>query len=87
MGQRMDRAEALLERRRAHRRRAHQVAAGLDVVGVRHDLRQVLEDEPHALDRDAVGDRVIAGRAIGLEAMRQGVEPGADGDERAACRP
>ena len=87
MAQRMDGAEALLERRGAHRGGAHHVAAGLDVVGVRHDLGQVLEHQPHALDRDAVGERMIAGRAIGLEAMRQRVEAGADGDERAACRP
>ena len=69
MRQRVDGAEALLEGGRAHRRRAHHVGAGFEIVAVRHRLRQVLEHEPHALDGNALGHRMIARRAIGLEAM------------------
>ena len=61
MRQRMDGAEALLEGGGAHRRRAHHVGARLDIVAVGNGLRQVVEDEPHALDGDAVGHRVVAG--------------------------
>jgi hypothetical protein len=81
MAQRMDGAEPLLERGGAHGGGAHHVAARLDVVGVGGHLGQVLERQPHALDGDAVGQRVIARRAIGFEAMRQRVHAGAGGDE------
>ena len=61
MAQGVDGAEALLERRGAHRRRAHHVAARVDVVGVGRDPGQLLDHQPHAFHRDAVGHRVIAG--------------------------
>ena len=81
MRQRVDGAEPLLEGGRAHRRRAHHVRARLEVVAVGDRLRQILEDEPHALDRDAVGHRMVARRAIGFEAMGERVHAGAGGDE------
>ena len=86
MRQRVDGAEPLLERGRAHRRRRHHVRARFEVVAVLHGRRQVFLDQPHALDRDAVGERVIERRAIGLEAMRERVHAGAGGDHAAACR-
>ena len=81
MRQRMDGAEPLLEGGRAHRRGAHHVRARLEVLAVGHRLRQVLEHQPHAFDRDAVGHRVIARRAIGFEAMRERIHAGAGGDD------
>jgi hypothetical protein len=38
--------------------------------------RQEFLDEPQPLDRDALGHRVEGRRAIGLEAMGEGVHPG-----------
>ena len=60
MRQRVDGAEALLERRCTHRSGAHHVSTRLDVVGVGDHLGQVLEHQPHALDGDAVGQRMIS---------------------------
>ena len=50
------------------------------VAAVLAGARQVAFDEPHALDRDAVGERVIGQPAIGLQAMRQCVHAGARRD-------
>ena len=77
MRQRVDRAEALLEGGGAHRRRAHHVGARLDIVAIGHGLGQVHEDEPHALDGNALGHGVVARGAIGFEAMGQRVHAGA----------
>ena len=57
------------------------LARAVEVLAVGEGLRQVLEDQPHAFDRDAVGHRMIARRAIGFEAMRERVHAGAGGDE------
>lgn len=83
----MDRPEPLLERRCTHQRRAHHVAARFDIVRVRDDLGQILEHQPHALGADTIGQRMVARRTIGLEAMGEGVEAGAHGDEARGCRP
>jgi hypothetical protein len=57
------------------------MGAGDQVLAVSIGFRQVLEDEPHAFDSDAVGHRMIARRAIGLEAVGERVHAGAGGDE------
>ena len=75
----VDRAKPFLERRRAHRRRAHHVGAGDQVLPVLHRRRQRFLDEAHAFKRDAVGERVIARRAIGFEAVGERIKAGADG--------
>ena len=80
MGQRVDGAEPLLEGRGPHRRRAHHMRARLEIVPIGHGLRQILENEPHALDRDAVCHRVIAHGAIGFETMGERIHAGPGGD-------
>ena len=82
MRERVDRAEALLERRRAHRGGGHQHRARLDVGAGLHRARQIVLDEPHALDRDAVGERMEARGAIGFETMRQRIHADASGEAR-----
>ena len=77
----MDRAKALLEGDSAHGRRAHHMGAGVKVIRVGVDFRQVFKHQPHAFQRDALGHRVVEGRGIGLKAMRQRVHAGACGDE------
>ena len=77
MRQRMDGAQALLEGGRAHLRGGQHVAPRLDVAAVLDGAREVLLHQPHALDGDAFGIGVIARRAIGLEAMDEGVHAGA----------
>ncbi len=54
MRQRVHGAERLLERCGAHGGGRHHVRAGVDVVAVLGDARQVLSHQPHALDRNAV---------------------------------
>jgi hypothetical protein len=61
MAQGVDGAETFLERRCTHRGGAHHVAARVDIAGVGDDLWEVLEDEPDAFDRDAVGEWMVAG--------------------------
>ena len=82
MGQRMDRAQALLECRRAHLRRRQHVAAGLDVATVLDRTTEVLLHQPHAFDGDALGIGVITRRAIGLETVDEGVHAGASRQPR-----
>ena len=53
-----------------------------EVVAVLDRARQVLRAELEAPERDGVGHRVIAERAVRLEAMRERVEAGGRGDAR-----
>src|SRR4029078_7726103 len=73
MRQSVDRAEALLEGRGPHCRRAHHMRARFEVAAVHHRLWQVGKDEPHTLHRDAFGHRMVVRRTIGLEAVRKRV--------------
>ena len=75
----MNAAKAFLESSGAHRGRRHHVSARLNVGSVGHHTRQVFLHEADAFDSDAVGHRVVTGRAIGFEAMREGVHAGARG--------
>ena len=80
-------APSPFERLRPSRRRFIMWPRASMSLGLAATLGRFLEREPDALDRDAVGERMIARRAIGFEAVRQRIEPGADRDEAAACRP
>ncbi len=60
----MDRTQGFLERRRAHCRSAHHVGAGLDIRAIPRGARQIFLHEPHALERDAIGKRVVERPAI-----------------------
>ena len=80
MRQRMDGAQPLLEGGRAHLRGRQHVAARLDVAAVLDRTRQVLLHQPHALDGDAFGIGMVAGRAVGFEAVDEGIHAGAGGE-------
>ena len=80
--ERVARAEALLERDRAHHRRLHHAAARGEVVAVLDRAREVPRAELEPAERDGVGHRVIAERAVRLEAVRERVEAGRRGDAR-----
>ena len=82
--ERVARAEALLERDGAHHRGLHHAAARLEVVAVLDGAREVLRAELEAAEGDGVGHRVVAERAVRLEAVRERVEAGRRGDARAA---
>ena len=76
----VDRAQPLLERRGAHRRRAHHVGAGLEVGAIGIGTRQVLLDQPHPLERDTLAHRVVMRAGEGLDTMGKGIKPGAGGN-------
>ncbi len=76
MRDRVHAAEALLERGRAHRGGREHLCPRLDVVPVRAGAWQVVLDEPHPLERDAVGEGMESGRAVRLEAVHEGVDAG-----------
>ena len=76
----MDPAQPLLKGDRPHRGGGHHLGARLDVGAVGIGARQVVVDKPHPLERDALAQRVEVGARIGLEAMGEGVHPGAGGD-------
>jgi hypothetical protein len=76
MRERVHAAQSLLERGGAHAGGRQHARARLDVAAVFAGARQVLLDEPHALERDAVGERMKAGRAVGLEAVHEGIQAG-----------
>jgi hypothetical protein len=59
---------------------AHHVRARLDVVAVGVPWAG-FPGQPDAFDRNAVGHRVVARRAIGLEAVRERVHAGPRRDE------
>ena len=79
-------AETLLKGRGAHRCGGQHLRARLDVLAVRAGARQVSMNEPHALERDAVGQRMESRRAECLEAVHEGVDAGGRGHCRAAAR-
>ena len=70
----MDAAEALLEGDGAHRRRGHHVAPRLDVGRIGDDAGKMLEHQAAALEGDAVGHRVVAGRTECLQGVSEGDE-------------
>ena len=49
--------------------------------------RQLFLDQPHALDRDAVGERMIERRAVRFETVRQRIHAGGRRDLRRQARP
>ena len=79
MRDRVHAAETLLKGRGAHRCGGQHLRARLDVPAVRAGARQEAMDEPHALERDAVGERMEARRAKCLEAVNEGVHAGGRG--------
>ena len=82
MGERVNAAEPLLERRRAHGGRDHHVRARFDILAVLVGARQVFGDQLHALQRDAVGLRMVTGGAEGFEAMHERIDAGRRRDMR-----
>ena len=79
MRQRMDRAERLLEGGGAHGGGRHHVRARLEIAAVPVGADQVLLDQPHALHRDAVGERMIE--------RRRNRPPGSAPARPCRCRP
>ena len=57
------------------------MSAGIQIVWVCIDQRQVFKNQTHALQCNPLPHRVIMGRAIGLKTMGERVHPGACGDE------
>ena len=82
----MHAAQALLEGGGAHGCGGQHLRARFDVLAVRIGARQVAVDEPHALERDPVGQRMKPRRAEGFEAVDEGIDAGGRGDMRAAAR-
>ena len=82
----MHAAETLLKGGGAHRCGGQHLRACFDVLAVGAGARQVAMDEPHALERDAVRERMESRRAECLEAMDEGVDAGGRGHCRAAAR-
>ena len=75
VGERVARAQSLLERDGAHHRGLHHAAARRQVVAVGDGADQVLGAQLEAPQRDGVGHGVIAQRAVRLEAVGERVEP------------
>ena len=86
MRDRMHAAQTFLEGGGAHRGGGQHVRARLDVLAVRTGARQEAVDQPHAFERDAVGERMESRRAERLEAMDEGVDAGGRGHGAAAIR-
>ena len=76
----MHAAEPLLERGRTHARRRQHARACLDIAAVIAGAWQVGLDQAHALERNAIGKRMIARRAVGLEAMYERIQARGRGD-------
>ena len=81
MAERVDRAEPLLEGGRTHGRSAHHLAARLQIGAVGISAGQVVLDQPHAFQRDALAHRVVMRAGVRLDAMGKGIQPGAGGNE------
>ena len=82
MRNRMDRAKSFLESGRAHRGGREHIGPRFKVGAVRDGARQIGLDDPHAFERDAVGERMKRVDAIGLKAMGERVHAGRHGQER-----
>ena len=67
MRERVDGAEPALEGGGAHGRGHQHVATRVEIGPLLHGPREILLDEPHALERDARRKRMVEGRAIGLD--------------------
>ncbi len=78
----VDRAQALLEGRRAHHRRGHHVTARLQVVRAFVGPGQVLFDQAHPLQGNALAHGMIVRRTEGLQAVGESVHAGSRGDRR-----
>ena len=76
----MDGAEALLEGHGPHGGGGHHLTARLDIRAVGIGAGQVVLDQPHPFQRDPRAHRVEMRRAVSLEAMGEGIHPGACSD-------
>ncbi|MOA58272.1 hypothetical protein D3C78_1826390 [compost metagenome] len=70
MGQGVHGTQAALEGGGTHGGRHEHLLARLHIRAVRHHLRQVFLDHPHAFDGDARGHRMKKRRAIRLKVVR-----------------
>ena len=77
---RMHAAKTLLEGRGTHRCGGQHLRACLDVLAVRIGPRQEPMDEPHALECDAIRERMEARCAECFETVHERVEAGGRGD-------
>ncbi len=73
-------AQAFLEGRGSHGSGGQHVGARFDVPAVRVGPRQVAMDEPHALQGNAIRQRMKSRRAVGFETMHEGVDARGGGD-------
>ncbi len=80
--QRVHGAQVLLEGDRAHHRAHQHVASRLQVAAVAVGDRQRPRGDAHALERDAVAHRMIFGRQVRLDVVRERVHAGGRGDRR-----
>ena len=79
---RMHGAQVLLERDGAHHRAHQHVRARGEVAAVAHGNGQRARGDAHAFERDAVAQRMIGGRQVRLDVVRQRVHARGRGDER-----
>jgi hypothetical protein len=80
MGQRVARAEPLLEGYGSHRGGDQHAGPPLQVGRVGHHPRKMLKDQPTSLHTDGLGHRVEGRRTDRLKIVGKGVEAGTDGD-------
>ena len=80
MAEGVDGAEAFLKGGGAHGGSAHHVGAGFDIGAVLVGAREVVDDQFHAFDGDALAHRMVMRAGEGFDTMGKGVEPSASGD-------
>ena len=80
MAEGVDGAEAFLKGGGAHSGGAHHVGAGFDVGAVLVGAREVVDDQFHAFDGDALAHGMVVRAGEGFDAMGKGVEPGTSSD-------
>ena len=80
MAEGVDGAKAFLKGGGAHGGGAHHVSAGFDIGAVLVGAREVVDDQFHAFDGDALAHRMVMRAGKGFDAMGKGVEPSASGD-------
>ena len=80
MAEGVDGAEAFLKGGGAHGGGAHHVGTRFDVGAVLVGAGEVVDDQLHAFDGDALAHGMVVRAGEGFDAMGKGVEPGASGD-------
>ena len=80
MAEGVDGAEAFLKGGGAHGGGAHHVGTRFDVGAVLVGAGEVVDDQFHAFDGDALAHGMVVRAGEGFDAMGKGVEPGAGGD-------